>query len=676
MTANGTTASIAMLGALMMATVAVPGKAAEKLTYHANAARAGWNAEEKVLTPAVVASDRFGFLWQSPQLDWVDGVPPRLFATPLYVPDLVLPNGHRVAAAFVATTAGYAYAISTARSGSIAPGDILWRQRLTSTPCAGGTMGNLSTPVIDRRRGRIYVSSCSGKDWIWHVHALDLRSGAQLPGWPVEISVATMNHPGLNHNGTTRFVPGQPYLQRGALNLSPDGTSLYVAFGPDFQGWLVALDTARPQIASAFSTNPVQEQEQGGMWGSSGPAVDAEGHVYIATGASFAYALAKRGIPGVFPDSPHSWGQSILQFADTPSNGLRLTGSYTPYNYCQTAASDIDIAGSGAVVIDVPGQTTATPHLLALGAGKQGNAYLLDRSHMPGGTVQRHACSSDPRTDLSLLAPEIQPVLKARGPLNIFGPFSDSIGMVNQAKSRSTLAHFRDRTGVNYLYFTGSTKTGADFSTNVPPGLVRVKIVTTPHRPAFLRLDGQERTITFQNPGSPVISSRGGSDAIVWVLDPNAPRSADPFLAGAVRPVLYAFDALSLRLLWTSKATLFPSGKYNEATVADGLVLVGTDRLQAFGVRGAMARAPAATPKSATPALSTPPLSGKEVFAGTCAACHGAVSGPAPALSVIAKFSKAQIVEILTTGKMQPMASGLSPAQIDQVAAFVSAGGQ
>ena len=664
--------------AIAMVALPAPGHPAQKLTYHGDARRSGWNADESVLTPASVGSGRFGMLWQSPPLDPAGSVAPRLFATPLYMPGLVLAKGERVSAAFVVTTAGYAYAIAAAPSGTIAPGDILWRNRLTQAPCAEGTMGNLATPVIDRTRGRLYVTSCSGMDWVWHVHALDLRSGAELPGWPVEISHATINGAGLNHNGTTQFVPGQPYLQRGALNLSADGTRLYVAFGPDPQGWLMSVDTVRPRIASAFSTNPVQEQEQGGMWGSSGPAIDAEGRIHIATGASFAYALAKRGIPGVFPDSPHSWGQSILQFTDTPQAGLQLVGSYTPYNYCQTAASDIDIAGSGAVVIDLPAASTATPHLLALGAGKQGNAYLLDRAHMPGGTQKRHACSSDPASDRSLLAPEVQPALGVRGPLNVFGPFSDQIGMVNQAKSRSTLAHFHSDTGADYLYISGSAKAGADFSTNVPPGLVRLRLVTAPRRPAFLRLDRQEMTQTFQNPGSPFVSSHGGRDGIVWLLDPHAPRSADPFRPDAAHPRLYAFDALTLKLLWTSKDTLFPTGKYNEPTVVNGLVLVGTDRLQAFGLRpargGIRASVSPAVAKVAPAAPAASAMPGQAVFAATCAACHAA--GPAPALSVLSKLSKAQIVEILTTGKMQPMASALSAVQIDQVAAFVSAGGR
>ena len=59
--------------------------AVDQLTYHHDAARRGWNDGERVLTPATVASADFGEIWESPRLDAVKGVPPRLFASPLYM---------------------------------------------------------------------------------------------------------------------------------------------------------------------------------------------------------------------------------------------------------------------------------------------------------------------------------------------------------------------------------------------------------------------------------------------------------------------------------------------------------------------------------------------------------------------------------------------------------------
>lgn len=641
----------------------------DKLTYHNTAQREGWNDREHLLAPAMVASDRFGEIWQSPRLDFHGKTPPRLFASPLYVSGLSFATGPQAGrtlqVAFVVSSTGYAYAIHAGTRRDLPAGTILWKRRLTQTPCQDGQFGNLATPVIDREAGRIYVTSCRG-DWIWDVHALDLQTGRELTGWPVEASHRTVTA-SVNRNGTSHFVRGQIYYQRGALNLSADGSRLYVAFGPDLQGFLVSVDTHRPRVASAFSSMPREDLQQGGMWGASGPTIDKQGRVYIATGASFLSALEKRGIPGVYPEVAGAWGQSILQFRDDARTGLRLVGTYSPFNYCQTAASDIDIAGSGAVAFDLDRSGSTTPHLLTLGAGKQGNAYLLDRDDMPGGTRKRHACSIDAASDGSLLAPGPQPELHSRGPIVVFGPYSDNIGMVNSAKSRATLAHFRNRVGEHFLYLAGSAKTGPDFGTNVPPSLVRVRVVADKDASAYLRVDAREMTQTMQNPGSPVVSSNGGMNAVVWVMDTNVPRSVDIYQPDAPGARLYAFDATNMNLLWQSGSALFTSGKYNEPAVVDGMVLVGTDRLQAFGLRN---------PGSASSAIQHPAVAastnaGKSLFGERCAACHTNAGSGAPPLPALASYSQARIVAALKTGKMKEMGTGLDNTQLAQIAEYV-----
>ncbi|MGA8151335.1 MAG: family 16 glycoside hydrolase [Terriglobales bacterium] len=569
----------------------------DKLTYHYNSQRTGWNDHEVVLTPKAVGSTSFGLLWQTPTLDYFEGVPPRLFASPLYVDRVEITvgpyRGRTFPALFVVTSTGFVYSISAFESDTTPPGTILWRTRLTDKPCDEGETGNLSTPIIDLEKERIYVTSCSGEEQ-WKVHAIDIRSGDELHGWPVELGHEALNAPGINRNGTTQFSEKDGHTQRGALNLSPDGTRLYVSLGLDnSSGWLVAVDTSRPTVATAFSTTPITGEIQGGMWASGGPSVDLQRNVYIATGASYTQWQRHAGIPGVFPESAHSWGQSILQLKDDPVTGFELVGTYTPFNYCVAAANDIDLGSSGTVVIDLKPSKTSTPQLLALGGAKQGNAYLLDRTRMPGGVIKRHPCSGDSSSDLSLLPPEDQPQFGKRGPINVFGPYTDEHAMIDQARSRTTLAYFRDPTGNDYVYITGSSKRGENFSVSTPPGLAKLKIVTSPGQPAYLHIDQLEQTQTFQNPGSPIVtSSRGGKDAIVWVLDINAPTSSTLYGTHAPQPILYAFDAMNLKLLWKSlPGVLFPSGKYNEPAIVNGAVFVGTDRVQAFGLRSAAAKA-------------------------------------------------------------------------------------
>jgi hypothetical protein len=478
----------------------------DKLTFHYDAQRTGWNNRETVLTPQAVSGDRFGLVWQSPELDSHEGRPARLQASPLYLDSVVMSAGRyrggRLSVAYVASTNGYAYAISTAAAKGVAPGTILWRRQLVAKPCEGPLelIGVLSTPVINRQQHRIYISSCDNERQ-WRLHALDVRSGEDVPGWPLTIDATNVNRPGVTRNGTNQFPSTLKHWQRGALNLSPDKSRLYLAFGKDGQsGWVVSVDTRRAVVASAFSTTPLFDQLQGGMWASGGPSVDKEGRVHIATGASYLMSVKRKaGIPGVYPDSPHSWGQSIIQLRDDPAEGFTLAGTYTPFNYCQVAANDIDLGSSGTIIIDLPPAETSTPHLLALGGGKQGNFYLLDRGNMPGGVTQRHTCSTDPESDASLLSPEPQPQFGKRGPLNLFGPYSDNIGMMNSAKSRSTSAYFSDGKK-HFVFSSGSSKTGADNSTPVPPGLARIQIVTSPGAPAYPRIDALEKTQTLFTP--------------------------------------------------------------------------------------------------------------------------------------------------------------------------------
>jgi outer membrane protein assembly factor BamB len=160
------------------------------------------------------------------------------------------------------------------------------------------------------------------------------------------------------------------------------------------------------------------------------------------------------------------------------------------------------------------------------------------------------------------------------------------VGNLNFAKMRSTPAALRDASGSWRLFVTGSTKTAVRSEANLPPSLVRLRVATRTGAPAWLEVDGQASAVAMLNPGSPVLTSNGADHAVVWVLDQNAQRT-DSLLSPTVqRPVLYAFDARTLELLWRSaRDELDLAGKYGTVTVARGVVYVGTGRLQAFGLR-------------------------------------------------------------------------------------------
>lgn len=708
------TAAVATLACARAAADPNARRDADHLTFHGTPQRTGWYDAERTLTPAAVKSPAFGLLWESAPLPNAGETPPRLFASPLYVEGVrVDADGARARrhdVVYAASATGVVAAINATSAHGVAAGATLWQRTLTVTPCARGTNGILSTPVIDATRRRLYVVACDAA-LAWRVHALELGSGRDVPGWPVALSADAINAPGVNVNGTNRFPSGVASLQRGALNLGPRGERLFVTFGGEpVSGWVVAIDTIGARVATAFSITPRTEEGTGGLWASGGTSIDRDGDVYVATGSSVLNALASMGSAGVFPDSAGNWGQSIVRLSFDAAGRFRLAGTYTPFDYCQAGSRDLDLGGGAPLVVDLPARSSATSRLLVHGGSKQGNAYLLDRDRMPGSLVKRQPCAENPEAaaahDGSLLPPTLQPPFTTRAPLNVFGPYSHRFGMGDLAKSRTTPAYFRDRAGRHFMFATGSAKAAVDSAVSVAPGLARVEIVAARDAPAYLRVDATQKQLVFLNPGSPSVSSHGSRAAIVWVMDVNKPRSASLYGADPPKPVLYAVDAETMELLWRSApGELHAGGKYNEAVVARGRVFVGTDRIQAFGLRpngvwrngavraagggapsggdatGATGRpvdtnatdaAPAAPATPEPDAADASSAEASALYAVRCASCHDQQRPDVPPRAQVAQRGRAFIVEKLVFGSMQAQALGLTDAQIDALARWLA----
>lgn len=588
-------AALSGCGAPALHGIAVPG-------FHGGSARLGWNDAEPDLTPARVGGGNFGLVWSSAPFDACSGRPGRMYASPLYADDVRIQGGPyggmSFSVVFAATSNGTVYALNAFAApcdgGAIAAGTMLWKTQLVTPSIVenldgGIALGILSTPALDTSASVLYLTAMDrpgGAPPVWKVFALDITNGATLAGWPLVLNAAALES--VNTNGPQRWETDATQLsQRSALALSPAGDRLYISFGgygDTVTGWMVAVDTARATVAASFSSahGAALGEANGGLWGAGGATVDSDGTVFMTSGNA---PSGSAGIPGVWGDSLLAWGPA-----------LALRGTYSPWNGCLSDAHDADIGGDSPLLLpDQSSSGTSTPRLIAFGS-KQGAVYLLQRDALPGGVVARPACGVtnvlDAEHDSSLLPPGApycdprDPTHCVRGPLSVFGPYSDA-PMANEddrAKMRSTPAYFADSGGMAYLFVSGTTK-AADDVTSVPPSLARVGVHLAAGQPAYLVVDAADKELSFLNPGSPVVTSVAGQGPVVWIVDENAVRTA-PLASSSPRPILYAVDGTTMSVLFRSgPSDLTTGGKYVTPVIAHGTVFVGTDRLQAFGVR-------------------------------------------------------------------------------------------
>jgi len=339
-------------------------------THHNDNARTGQNLGETVLTPANVTSATFGKLFSYP----LDGV---AHASPLYVADVAIPGSGFHNVVYVATEHDTVYAFD-ADGRRTTP---LWQVSFID-PAAGVTtvpagdtgeccdiipeIGITGTPVIDPQSGTLYVvaKTKEGTRYVQRLHALDIATGAEKLGGPVEIQASVPGSGAGAQGGRVSFDPLR-HNQRPALLLA-NGV-VYVAFGSHgdnqpYHGWLLGYDARTLQPTMALNVTP--NGEGAGIWmGNAGPAADAAGNIYLTTG------------DGAFDATIQNWGDSFLRLAPEGT----VLDYFTPYNEATLNAGNIDLASAGVLLL--PDQPGPHPHLLVQ-AGKNATIYLVDRDDM------------------------------------------------------------------------------------------------------------------------------------------------------------------------------------------------------------------------------------------------------------------------------------------------------
>jgi hypothetical protein len=290
-------------------------------------------------------------------------------ATPIQGPTYAQPLYFENAAGgknlvIVATERNIVYALDAAN------GSIVW-ERTLATPVAKADMpcGNIDpfgvtgTPIIDAAGKTLFVAALTtpdgGNTKRHQIFALSLDDGTPRAGWPVDVST-------ISANGAT--FQAQVHSQRAALALL-NGT-LYVPYGGMFgdcgtyHGWVVGVPIGGANLQPrAYATTAVKS----GIWGPGGIASDGTS-LFVTTGNA----------PS---NTPFGQQESLLRIAPGPTFTNQAANYFTPSNWQQLDTGDVDLGGSGPVVVDVAG---ATPSRLLVALGKNGIAYLVDRTNLGG----------------------------------------------------------------------------------------------------------------------------------------------------------------------------------------------------------------------------------------------------------------------------------------------------
>ena len=333
------------------------------LTYHNDNAHTGQYLNEILLSPSNVNSSHFG----ARQILTTDGP---VYAQALYLSRVKIAGKQGLRnVVYVVTAHDSVYAFDADDALATEP---LWMVNFLD-PAKGVTtvtqadvgcvipeMGVIGTPVIDAGSGTIYLiaETKESGNAVFRLHALDVTSGAEMPGSPVVIN-------------PTGFIP-LAQKQRASLLLT-NGV-IYSSWSGHcdqgtYHGWVMAHDAKTLKLLGAFNNTPGGSGAS--FWnGGAGPTVDADGNIYVVSANGDV-----NGLP-----SPGDNDEAVLKLAPTQ---LSVLDKFIPFNQTALNEVDLDLGSSGALLLPDSAGSAAHPHVLFT-SGKEGRMYLLDRDALGG----------------------------------------------------------------------------------------------------------------------------------------------------------------------------------------------------------------------------------------------------------------------------------------------------
>lgn len=339
--------------------------------------RTGATLHEKILTPQNVNAKQFGKLGAFK----VDGA---VYAQPLFVPAVEVPGKGAHDVLYVATEHDSVYAFDAYR-----PGDPpLWQVSFldksggvtvpseddVQCPFIRPEVGITSTPVIDLKTGTLYVlartkirHAVSADEYFQHLHALAITTGVEKFGGP---KLITASVPGQGAGAANGQVTFDPLRENPRAALTLENSTVYMAWASScdvdpYHGWVMAYDGQTLAQKAVLNVDP--NGREGGIWLSdTGPAVDADGNLYVPTGN------------GTFDvdSGGRDYGDSVLKL---DGSSLAVRDYFTPHDQDRISEADSDVGSSGPLLL--PDQTGPHRHLL-LQPTKDSTIYVIDRDSM------------------------------------------------------------------------------------------------------------------------------------------------------------------------------------------------------------------------------------------------------------------------------------------------------
>ncbi len=489
------------------------------LTWHNDNSRTGQNLQETMLTPSNVNAASFQKLFTIQ----VDG---KVDAQPLYVPGVSIAGSGVHNVLYVVTEHDSAYAFDADTGNQLWHVSLLGAGETTSDDRSCGQVipeiGVTSTPGIDPLSGphgtiyAIAMSKNGSGTYFQRLHSLDLATGAEQSGGPVNIQATYQGSGAEGKGGVITFDPKQ-HKERAALVIL--GGVVYISWSSHcdispYTGWVMGYSEATLAQVSVLNLTP--NGSDGGIWGSgAGPAVDAGGNLYLLMGnGTFDTVLNAGGFP-----ASGDYGNAFMKLSAGPG-GLAVADYFTMSNTTSESAGDVDLGSGGLLVLPPLNDAQGQSRSLAVGAGKDQKIYVVDRNNLG----------------------------KFMGTDSIYQEMPNSLS----GQVFSSPAWFN-----NTLYYGASGDTLKAFSFS------NGKFGATP---------ASHSTATFGFPGAtPSISANGTANGIVWAAENATTAVLHAFDAGDLSKELYNSNQAA------NGRDHFGSGnKFVTPTVVNGKVYVPT----------------------------------------------------------------------------------------------------